>query len=77
MCHEMSILGVRATLCEKCEAPIFVCGYRPSKSHCSAADAAGMADKIYQTSLAGLDKFSAEILEAEQQIQQEEAPTDL
>ena len=45
--------------------------------HCSAADAAGMADKIYQTSLAGLDKFSAEILEAELQIQQEEAPTDL
>ena len=47
------------------------------ESHCSAADAAGMADKIYQTSLAGLDKFSAEILEAELQIQQEEALTDL
>jgi len=47
------------------------------ESHCSAADAAGMADKIYQTSLAGLDKFSAEIHEAEQHIQQEEASTHL
>lgn len=47
------------------------------ESHCSAADAAGMADKIYQTSLAGLDRFSAEILNAEQQIQQEEAHNDL
>lgn len=47
------------------------------ESHCSAADAVGMADKIYQTALAGLDKFSAEILEAEQQIQQEEATTAL
>lgn len=37
------------------------------------ADATRMADKIYRTCLAGLDKFSTEIHAAEQQVQQEEA----
>ncbi|KAL0025336.1 hypothetical protein WJX79_008358 [Trebouxia sp. C0005] len=51
--------------------------YNLSTGVCAHPDAAGMADKIYQTSLAGLDRFSAEILNAEQQIQQEEAHNDL